>query len=145
MWYDDAQHEGSYLWYETAFMTSPLLTSGVRNEDPFWLPPNGAAHEAIAPGITRYQVAWPFTPLVSGALDSWIGEWAQRLAEASQGAMQIPSHMPERDPAARGERPEPAGVPSPNTACPGRTRVLIHARPGEPQPVSAFVSSPSSV
>jgi serine/threonine protein kinase len=99
LWYADAQQQGHYRWYETAFMINPLANRGMRQEDPFCLPPNGTAHEAIAPGITTTQLAWPFTPLMAGALDAWISEWSLWLAQASNAAMQIPTHMPERNPA----------------------------------------------
>ncbi len=90
LWYADAQQQGQYRWYETEFMINPIANRGVRQEDSFCLPPTAPPHEAVAPGIMTTQLAWPFTPLVTGALDSWIGEWSLRLAQASNGSMQIP-------------------------------------------------------
>jgi serine/threonine-protein kinase len=48
--------------------------------------------------MNEYQVAWPFTALEVGALEEFIDRWANLLAEASEGRLHHPTHMPERPP-----------------------------------------------
>jgi eukaryotic-like serine/threonine-protein kinase len=100
LWFGDIQHEGQFLWFEVAFMTSPLL-GGPRQREPYALDPGGQAASAIGPGLTSVRLAWPFTPLVPEDLylSDFIDRWAAWLAGAANGDLQIPSHMPERDPA----------------------------------------------
>lgn len=56
----DAHHGGSYAWFETAFMVSPLVP-GHSAQDPFALAPGEKVAQAFWPGLSEYQVAWPVT------------------------------------------------------------------------------------
>jgi serine/threonine-protein kinase len=102
LWYCDAQREGEYGWFETAFMSHPLRPTVVppRNADhrPFALAPNdpGVAEALSNPGsIGTYMVAWRFTMLVDDALEEFTDRWANWLAMASGGLLARPQEMPE--------------------------------------------------
>lgn len=95
LWFADAQQERQYHWFETAFMAGMQP----QTQDPFALPAAGEARGALAPGMTHYQVAWPFTALAPGDLNEWVSDWSMRLAKASTQDLELPSPMPERDPA----------------------------------------------
>jgi hypothetical protein len=97
LWYSDAQVEGQYQWFETAFMDTPLRTV-TGTMDPFALNPHHEARTAISRVMGMHQVAWPFTPLVIGDLGEFIGRWATWFAQAATGRLAHPSHMPERNP-----------------------------------------------
>lgn len=93
LWYCDAQTEGTYKWFETAFMYHP--TSGKRSvAEPFSFPPRPETRAALSLG-TDLQVAWPFAPLEVGDLDDFISRWANWLAQAVKGQLNWPSQMPE--------------------------------------------------
>ncbi|MFG3180232.1 serine/threonine-protein kinase [[Kitasatospora] papulosa] len=97
LWYADAQTAEQYQWYETAFMGTPFgpQSTSVR---PFALSPQSDAATALSAVFGGAQVAWPFTPLVIGALDEVIERWATWFAQAAQGQLSHPMQMPERDP-----------------------------------------------
>ena len=97
LWYCDAQRKGEFHWYETAFMPHPMKQF-IAYQEPFALNPNSDSGAAIKPGGSyNAQVAWPFTELVVGDLNEFIGRWAGWLAEASQNQLRRPPHMPERN------------------------------------------------
>ncbi|KXK58066.1 hypothetical protein AWW66_32040 [Micromonospora rosaria] len=98
LWYCDAQTAGEYHWYETAFTHQPTLGSGHVPNDPYALYPASDAAEAIGHGLIggRVQVAWPFTPMSIDAMDEFVDRWAGWLALASQGKLQRPMMMPEK-------------------------------------------------
>ncbi|MEV0186668.1 serine/threonine-protein kinase [Streptomyces sp. NPDC050625] len=95
LWYADAQTEDQYQWFETAFMSTRPV---VGTMEPFALNPHHESRAAVNPGMAMHQVAWPFTPLVIGDLDEFIGRWAEWLAQAANGQLAHPSSMPERNP-----------------------------------------------
>lgn len=97
LWFCDAQVEGEYGWFETAFMISPLMAQQT-NRDPFALAPDAEAAEALAPVVAARQVAWPFTRLDDEGQEDFIGRWAGWLADASEGRLHRPTTMPERSP-----------------------------------------------
>jgi serine/threonine-protein kinase len=97
LWYADAQTEGQYQWFETAFMSTPFRPV-TGTTDPYALNPHHESRTAISPTMGMHQVAWPFTPLVLGDLDEFIERWASWLAQAANGRLAHPSHMPERNP-----------------------------------------------
>ncbi len=99
LWFCDAGIEGEFGWYETAFMTSPLLggSASRRNQhNPYALEPGEESAKAVWNGMADYQVAWPFTRLDEPGIAEFIDRWAGWLAAASRGQMQHPSTMPER-------------------------------------------------
>jgi len=95
LWFCDAREMGNYQWFETAFMISPLIP-GRGRQNPFALDPSEESRMALAPGLTEFQVAWPFTPIVLGQMEEFINRWAAWLADASQGKLAHPNSMPER-------------------------------------------------
>jgi serine/threonine protein kinase len=98
LWFCDAQENGHYAWFETAFMISPL-TARQSTRDPFALEPGPDASEAIAPVTGAFQVAWPFTRLDAHGLDDFVSRWAGWLADASELRLHRPNTMPEGEPA----------------------------------------------
>ena len=96
LYYCDAQHEGSYAWFETAFMHNPLDYPGYPRQDPFALAPDAGAAIALAPGMAQYQVAWPFTELVVGDLEEFIDRWVGWFGAGVRGDLTHPAQMPER-------------------------------------------------
>ncbi|MFJ7912647.1 serine/threonine-protein kinase [Kitasatospora sp. NPDC096204] len=96
LWYCDAQTEGEYHWYETAFMTSPLLARTAPTIEPFALLPGPEARAALESGLDVRQVAWPFTEVDITDLDAFIDRWTRVLADAADGQLTHPSTMPER-------------------------------------------------
>ncbi|MFF9346337.1 serine/threonine protein kinase [Streptomyces sp. NPDC014734] len=97
LWYADAQVEGQYQWFETAFMNTPFRP-GTGTTDPFALHPHHEARTAISPVLGMHQVAWPFTPLPIADPDDFISRWAAWFAQAANGRLAHPSRMPEHDP-----------------------------------------------
>ncbi len=95
LWFRDAQTEGEYAWFETAFMVMALRGLGAKL-DPFALDPGEDAGSAVGPGLGGFQVAWPFTRLEVGRLEEFIDRWAEWLAAAAGGNLRHPSSMPER-------------------------------------------------
>ncbi|ARX80629.1 serine/threonine protein kinase [Streptomyces alboflavus] len=89
--------EAEYRWFETAFMHAPLRPVASTTE-PFALDPHAKSRDAVSPILGLHQVAWPFMPLVIGDLDELIDRWATWLAQAANGRLAHPSHMPERNP-----------------------------------------------
>ena len=98
LWFGDIQQAGSYGWFETAFMISPLVPKRGR-QNPFALGPGEEAAKAVWAGMAEFQVAWPFTPLVVGDLDEFIDRWAGWFGDAAAGRLNHPSTMPEQQPA----------------------------------------------
>jgi serine/threonine-protein kinase len=97
LWYCDAQEAGRFQWFETAFMVAALQRRST-SRAPFARPPGAEAAKALGRGITEFQVAWPFTPLVVDDLDDFVGRWAGWFAAGAQGTLQHPSQLPEKDP-----------------------------------------------
>ena len=63
---------------------------------PAMSPGEDIAAQALMSGIGLYQLAWPFSPLVPGDLDDFIGRWTSWLASGSLSRLNFPSTMPER-------------------------------------------------
>jgi serine/threonine-protein kinase len=78
-------------------MFSPLMGRSARQE-PFALEPGVESAKAIWTGMAEYQVAWPFTPLIVGQLEEFVDRWADWFARATEGALNHPTQMPERQP-----------------------------------------------
>lgn len=99
LYFCDAQQEGAYAWFETAFMDSPVMGGrGRRGQDPFALQPGDAAGKALANAMTEYQVAWPFTEIVAGEPEPFVDRWVGWFADAAGGLLSRPMMMPERRP-----------------------------------------------
>ncbi|MFR9772411.1 serine/threonine-protein kinase [Nocardia sp. SC052] len=95
LWFGDIQEAGRYGWFECAFMVAPYIPMRGR-QNPFSLDLGEESGGAVGVGMAKYQVAWPFTLLDTGDLDELIGRWANWLAQASNGGLQMPGMMPER-------------------------------------------------
>jgi serine/threonine-protein kinase len=97
LWFCDAQHDGAYGWFETAFMYSPLLTRQSAT-NPFGLGPGPQSVKALRPVMDEFQVAWPYTQLVLEDLDDFVKRWADWFASGAQGQLHMSTSMPERSP-----------------------------------------------
>jgi hypothetical protein len=97
-WFCDAQGKDDFAWFETAFMTHPLMGHR-REQEPFALDPGPDAARALGPGMADIQVAWPFTRVDLGDLHQLIDRWAGWLASCARGSLSHPTSMPERNPA----------------------------------------------
>ncbi len=97
LWFCDAQEPEIFRWYETAFSISPLIGQRGR-QDPFALPPGEEAGEALGPGLAKFQVAWPFTPIEAGNEVDFLERWMAWFAQAAQGQLGYPLSSPERRP-----------------------------------------------
>ena len=60
LWFADAQHAGTYQWFETGFELMALVAQ-VSEFQPFSLDGGDDAAIALLPGMHTHQVAWPFT------------------------------------------------------------------------------------
>ncbi|MHB8761994.1 MAG: serine/threonine-protein kinase [Coriobacteriia bacterium] len=95
LWFCDAQEEGRYAWYETAFMVTPMVPErGV--QDPFALDPGEDAGVAVSPVMGRRQLAWPFVRLDGDGQAEFFERWIGWFADAAAGRLSHPSTMPER-------------------------------------------------
>jgi len=95
LWFCDAQEEGVYRWFETAFMVFPLIprTSAV---NPFaFSPMNEQAAEALSTTTTEYQVAWEPLPFDQGDEEQFIERWLAWFAAAAGGTLRMPLRLPE--------------------------------------------------
>jgi serine/threonine-protein kinase len=96
LWFCDAMEISRYAWFETAFMYHPLMGQSSSMAPFASQPGEDIAAKALSPGLSEYQLAWPFTPLVLGDLAEFVDRWTGWLADATQGRLNIPSTMPER-------------------------------------------------
>lgn len=96
LWYCDAQEAGLFRWYETAFMRA----FGVHRVSvvPFSMLPGEQDVALALSSLHTVQVAWPFAPIDQGDEEDFIERWIAWFAEAAQGLLRQPSHMPERSP-----------------------------------------------
>ena len=97
LWYCDAEQEGVFRWYETAFMISPVVARR-SSLDPFALSPSLDAALALSTAMHSFQVAWPFNSIDQGNETEFIERWIGWFADAAQGQLSRPRQMPERDP-----------------------------------------------
>ncbi|SFA91950.1 serine/threonine protein kinase [Cohnella sp. OV330] len=95
LWFCDAQKEGEFGWFETAFMYNPVIGKK-GHRDPFSLPPGEESGKALSPVFAEYQVAWPFTRLELGNEQEFMDRWLTWFALAIQGQLTFPTTMPER-------------------------------------------------
>lgn len=86
LWFSDAQQEGVFRWYETAFMISPLRPLTTKNF-PFVMNPGPETGRALRPGIAEWQVARPFLPVDQGDTDAFIERWLGSLGLAAAGRL----------------------------------------------------------
>lgn len=91
LWFCDAQTEGEYGWYETAFMVSPLILHR-RFQDPFALAPGEESAKALWTGIAEYQSAWPFNRLELGSLDEFIDSLGRVVRRRGRRQSNSPQH-----------------------------------------------------
>ena len=94
LWYCDACEEGVFRWYETAFMLTPVGGRSTKG-DPIMLNPGSDAGGAVSNVMTKWQVAWPFTPIDQDDSAEFIERWLGWFADAVDGQLRHPSHMPE--------------------------------------------------
>lgn len=106
LWFCDAETDGRYAWYETAFVGGSAegaseafrgficrpyerLDFGHGYYTPIAAPPHDASALLALEGSLprRYYVEWPFTSLNGHGLYDFINRWASWLAESAQGRL----------------------------------------------------------
>jgi hypothetical protein len=97
LWYCDAQQEGVFRWFETAFMVMPMINKRFAQE-PFQFEPSESAGKALWNGVAEWQVAWPFTPIDQGDDVDFVERWITWFGLAADRKLHHPSSMPERQP-----------------------------------------------
>ena len=96
LWFCNAQKQGNFRWYETAFM---YTFGGEAMFIPFAMNPDTEdAAIALSSTTHTYQAAWPFTPVDQGGEDEFIERWIGWFGDASQGQLRYPRHLPEVNP-----------------------------------------------
>ena len=93
LWFCDAHEQGSFAWFELAFMESPFR-SGESRVEPFARHPF-AAQVAFQNVTGAMQVAWPVTEIDRAEPDEFIQRWLGWLADAAAGKLHRPWNMPE--------------------------------------------------
>ena len=96
LWFCDAQEEGRFQWFETAFMS--ILSRSRHTKAPFALAPGTESAKALWRGLAEYQVAWPFEPLHMDTFHAFVDRWASWFAEAAAERLFHPQRLPEREP-----------------------------------------------
>ena len=99
LWYCDAQEQGVFRWYETAFTGTFRRVKRDGVFDPFALPPESQdASMALSPTTYTYRVAWAFMAIDQGDEEGFIERWVGWFGDAAQGQLRYPSSGPELDP-----------------------------------------------
>lgn len=94
LWYCDAQEQGLFRWYDTAFWHNDS-----RAFEPFALSPRERdAIFAINPVLHVVHLARPFTPIDQDKEIEFNRQWIGWFAAAVQGQLHRPQRMPEIDP-----------------------------------------------
>lgn len=95
LWFCDAQEEGVFRWYETAFSRwlIPTETAFV----PCHLNPGDDAFRAME-HMSDYQIARPFTPVDQGQEGEFVERWMGWFADGAQGELRQPPYLPEGQP-----------------------------------------------
>lgn len=95
LWFCDAEVQGHYAWYETAFMDNSLIPIR-RMVAPYACSPEEATG-AFQTAIGTMQRAWPLERLNREDLTDFVDRWIGWFADAAQGTFGRPSRMPEKD------------------------------------------------
>ena len=95
LWYCDAQEQGVFRWYETAFWE--LGSQSIIK--PFAMPPEAVDTAlALSSAMHTYYVAHPFMPIDQGDEDSFVERWMGWFGDAAKGQLRNPSSTPESNP-----------------------------------------------
>lgn len=93
LWFCDAQEQGRFAWYETAFMDNAIMGGG-SGVAPRSLVPEEAG-VAFANVMGTVQLAWALVEIDTADPSEFVDRWIGWFAEAAQGKLQRPSRMPE--------------------------------------------------
>ena len=92
LWYTNlGSGEPTYRWYEVSYF-APLSLTTAKNV-PFALKDIAEADEGIATG-GRYRIASGPYPIDDENVDDFCNRWSEILAEAYQGQLEYPRHLP---------------------------------------------------
>jgi serine/threonine-protein kinase len=94
LWFCDAQEDGRFAWYETAFMDGGF-SSVMGQVAPYSLAPREAS-VALSNVMGTKQLAWPFEELDRADVSEFVDRWIGWFADASSGSLHYPSQMPEK-------------------------------------------------
>jgi eukaryotic-like serine/threonine-protein kinase len=105
LWYCDAQTEGEYHWFETAFFNRKRPRGLYNVRDRVLLPYDHrpwdySVQYALNPsrshtGANFERVARPFTALIGRAVDNFTNRWISWFADAAEGRLVVPKSLPE--------------------------------------------------
>ena len=105
LWYCDAQVEGEYHWFETAFHAIAGPGGGVKRklggDSTIWVEPYDRSPDdrdaayAVSPVVHTEQVARPFIALVGNEAEAFIERWLSWFADAADGRLAKPMMLPE--------------------------------------------------
>ena len=96
LWYCDAEETGTFRWYETGFMVSPIIPRDTEFY-PVAFEPGENAGKALSNAMAEWQVAWPFTAIDQGNEADFIERWLDWFGSAAAGQLSRPSTRPERN------------------------------------------------
>ncbi|MGV2967150.1 hypothetical protein [Paenibacillus sp. AGC30] len=98
LWFCDAEEEGVFHWYETAYMYTSTDIKRGRSRNPFSLSPGEESGKALSRVFAEYQVAWPFLKIQIGNEHEFFDRWMNWFAQGAMNQLSQPSTMPERNP-----------------------------------------------
>ena len=97
LWFCDAQTQGEFRWYESAFFDVRLWHNN--GFQPFGLDPSSPlVGFALGGRVSETRVARPFLAIDQGAEEDFIERWIDWFARAAHGGVRFPRSMPEDDP-----------------------------------------------
>jgi serine/threonine-protein kinase len=93
LWYTDLGRDKEYRWWEVLYMTSPGLQRREAYE-PYALTDLARADKAASPGMNEYMLAAQPRPIDGENVDDFYERWADLLAKAYRGELEIPRFLP---------------------------------------------------
>lgn len=94
LWFCDAEEEGAFDWYETAF--ARILGQQRPSIYPYALSPlDSDAQSAFSRAVTSTQVARKLLRVDDDNSEEFVNRWIQYFTQAAQGELPFPMTMPE--------------------------------------------------
>ena len=88
LWYCDAETDGDYAWYETAFIPSKATFDAPYYPHPDAPAPGPETGKALSQfSISDYRLAWPFQRLDGAGRIEAVDRWLRWFAEAIKGQL----------------------------------------------------------
>lgn len=93
LWYTNRGEGDEFRWWQCCYMMHPMSGRTVAHE-PFALSDYERADAAAASGMAAEQFAAQPRPVDDEDIESFLDEWLQRLALASEGGLTRPRYLP---------------------------------------------------